>query len=123
MATSTIETNSGDVRSVKPGYVESVFALVFIWGFGDAISTLIAFSFTGQAELEVNPLVRTLLAHDPFLVLVLKAMVAVVVGVTLLSCRDVVERVPLWRPWMLGVTLVGTVIVVSNVYVGFLALV
>jgi hypothetical protein len=105
-----------------PGYGVLVYALVFVWGFGDAVSTLLAFAFTGRAGLEANPLVRALLTTDPLLVLALKAGVALVVGGALLRYRDVVVDVPLWRPWLLGVTAVGATIVVSNVYVGVSAL-
>jgi hypothetical protein len=106
----------------KPDYVESVFALVFVWGFGDAVSTLIALAFTGDIGMEANPFVRQLLAHHPLLMLVMKAAVALVVGVTLLTYRDSIQRVPMWRSWILTVTALGTLIVVTNVYVGLSAI-
>jgi hypothetical protein len=122
MSISSPETGLPAFGLAKPGYVESVFALVFVWGFGDAVSTLIALTFTGDVGMEANPLVRRLLAHEPMLLLVMKGTVALIVGVTLLTYRDTVERVPLWRPWLLSVTCVGTFIVVSNVYVGLTAI-
>ncbi|AUG48299.1 hypothetical protein BVU17_12490 [Haloarcula taiwanensis] len=108
------------VRLQKPGYVELVFSLVLVWGFGDALSTLFAAQFAGPG-LEANPWIRTLLIHEPLLVIALKMAVVLYVGVVLLECRDVVERVPLWRAWLLGVVAVGAVVVLGNTYVGLAA--
>jgi hypothetical protein len=108
------------VRLEKPGYVELVFSIVLIWGFGDAVSTLFAARFAGVG-LEANPWIRVLLAHDPLAVIALKMAVALYVGVVLLWCRSVVERVPLWRGWLLGIVGVGTAAVLVNLYVGLTA--
>ncbi|WP_336336737.1 DUF5658 family protein [Haloarcula brevis] len=108
------------VRLQKPGYVELVFSLVLVWGFGDALSTLFAAQFAGPG-LEANPWIRTLLVHEPLLVIALKMAVVLYVGVVLLECRDVVERVPLWRAWLLCVVAVGAVVVLGNTYVGLAA--
>ncbi|WP_299265323.1 DUF5658 family protein [Halorientalis sp.] len=121
MSISSLETKLPALVLQKPGYVESVFALVFVWGFGDAVSTLIALAFTGDIGMEANPFVRQLLAHHPLLMLAMKAVVALVVGVTLLTYRDAIERVPMWRSWILTVTTLGTLVVVTNVYVGLSA--
>jgi len=118
VSTATSKCNVEKTAGLAFDYVDMVLALVFVWGFGDAVSTLIAYSFTGQLELEANPIVRTLLATEPLLVLAMKAAVVVAVGVTLIVCRDLVKRVPLWRSWLLGVTAVGALVVVSNLYVG-----
>jgi len=118
VSTATSKCNVEKTAGLTFDYVDMVLALVFVWGFGDAVSTLIAYSFTGQLELEANPIVRTLLATEPLLVLAMKAAVVVAVGVTLIVCRDLVKRVPLWRSWLLGVTAVGALVVVSNLYVG-----
>lgn len=91
---------AAEIRFEKPGYVELVFSLVLVWGFGDALSTLFAARFAGH-HLEANPWVGTLLAHSPLVVLVLKMAGVLYVGVVLLECRDLVERVPLWRSWLL----------------------
>jgi hypothetical protein len=109
------------IRLEKPGYVELVFALVIIWGFGDAASTLFASGAAGPG-LEANPWIRLLLVHHPLLMVVLKAAVVLYAGVVLLECRSVVESVPGWRVWFLGVVGVGTAVVLSNVYVGLVAL-
>ena len=122
MSISSLETELPALGLEKPGYVESVFALVFVWGFGDAVSTLIALAFTGDVGMEANPFVRQLLAHHPLLMLAMKAAVALIVGLTLLTYRDTIERVPLWRSWILSVTGLGTLVVVTNVYVGLSAL-
>ncbi|MFB6084878.1 MAG: DUF5658 family protein [Halorientalis sp.] len=122
MSISSLETGLPAFGLEKPGYVESVFALVFVWGFGDAVSTLLALALTGDVGMEANPFVRELLAAHPLFMLAMKAAVALVVGVTLLTYRDAVERVPLWRSWILSVTGLGTLIVVTNVYVGLAAL-
>lgn len=108
------------IRLEKPGYVELVFAIVLIWGFGDAVSTLFAARFAGVG-LEANPWIRVLLAHEPLAVIALKMAVALYVGVVLLSCRSLVERVPLWRGWLLGIVGVGTAAVLVNLYVGLTA--
>jgi hypothetical protein len=123
VSTATSRFDVDGTSGWMPEYAQLVFALVFVWGFGDAVSTLVAYSFTGQFELEANPFVRMLLAHEPLLVLVMKAVVVLVVGVTLIGCRDLVEEVPFVRSWLLGVTAVGSLIVVSNLYVGLSALV
>jgi hypothetical protein len=102
----------------KLGYAELVFAQVLVWGLGDTVSTLVAFSTTGNLALEANPIARTVLIHDPLLLFVLKGAIAAVVGITLIECRDLVTDVPLWRGWMFAVLALGTAIVVSNLYVG-----
>ena len=109
------------IRLEKPDYVELVFALVLVWGFGDAASTLFASGAAGPG-LEANPWIRLLLVHHPLLVVVLKAAVVLYAGVVLLECRSVVESVPGWRVWFLGVVGVGAAVVLSNVYVGLVAL-
>jgi len=108
------------VRLQKPSYVELVFSLVLVWGFGDALSTLFAAQFAGPG-LEANPWIRTLLIHEPLLVIALKMAVVLYVGVVLLECRDVVERVPLWRAWLLSIVAIGAVVVLGNTYVGLAA--
>lgn len=107
-------------RFQKPSYVELVFSLVLVWGFGDTLSTLFAARFAGPG-LEANPWIRTLLIHEPLLVIALKMAVALYVGVVLLECREVVERVPLWRAWLLAVVAIGAVVVVGNTYIGLAA--
>jgi len=107
-------------RLEKPGYVELVFSIVLIWGFGDAVSTLFAARFAGIG-LEANPWIRVLLAHEPLLVIALKMAVALYVGVVLLACRSVVERVPWWRSWLLVIVGLGTGAVLINLYVGLTA--
>ncbi|PSQ32330.1 hypothetical protein BRD06_00060 [Halobacteriales archaeon QS_9_67_15] len=110
-----------EVRLEMPGYVELVVSLVIIWGFGDAASTLVAAAFAGPS-LEANPWIRLLLTQEPLLVVALKAAVVLYAGVVLLECRSVVERVPGWRAWFLGVIGLGTLVVLGNVYVGLVAI-
>ena len=110
-----------EVRLKMPGYVELVVSLVVIWGFGDAASTLMAAAFAGPS-LEANPWIRLLLVQEPLLVVALKAAVVLYAGVVLLECRSVVERVPGWRAWFLGVIGLGTLVVLGNVYVGLVAI-
>lgn len=112
-----------DLAWERPSYVELVFSLVIVWGFGDAISTLMALASTGTAVYEANPWIRLLLVHEPLLVPIVKAAVVLYVGVVLLECREVVERVPYWRGWLLGIVGAGAVVVLTNVYVGLSALV
>ncbi|MEF8852902.1 MAG: hypothetical protein V5A28_10850 [Haloarculaceae archaeon] len=111
----------GGVRLETPGYVELVVSLVAVWGFGDAASTLLAVGTAG-AHLETNPWIRLLLAHDPLLMVALKAAVVLYAGVVLLACRSVVESVPGWRLWFVGVVGAGVAVVLGNVYVGLSAL-
>jgi len=115
------ELDLSAIRLEKPGYVELVFALVIVWGFGDAASTLFASGAAGPG-LEANPWIRVLLAHHPLLVVVLKAAVVLYAAVVLLECRSFVESVPGWRAWFVGVVGIGAVIVLTNVYVGLVAL-
>ena len=103
-----------------PGYVELVFSIVLVWGFGDAMSTLFAARYAG-AQHEVNPWIRILLDHSPFLLLALKMAVVLSVGVVLLECRSLVERVPLWRGWLTAMVAAGAAVVLLNVYVGLVA--
>lgn len=111
---------AAEIKIEKPGYVELVFSLVLVWGFGDALSTLFAAKFAGVG-LEANPWIRVLLTHEPLVVIALKMAVALYVGVVLLECRSFVEQVPWWRGWLLGVVGVGAAAVLINVYVGLLA--
>jgi len=109
------------IRLEMPGYVELVFALVIVWGFGDAASTLFASGAAGPG-LEANPWIRILLAHHPLLMVFLKAAVVLYAAVVLLECRSFVESVPGWRVWFLGVVGLGAAVVLTNVYVGLTAL-
>jgi hypothetical protein len=113
--------NLSETRLEMPGYVELVVSLVIVWGFGDAASTLVAAAFAGPS-LEANPWIRLLLIQEPLLVVALKAAVVLYAGVVLLECRSVVERVPGWRAWFLGVIGLGTLVVLGNVYVGLVAI-
>jgi len=110
-----------EIRFERPGYVELVFALVVVWGFCDALSTVVAATFAG-AHVEANPWIRVLLVHEPLLVIALKGAVVLYAGVVLLACRPVVERVPGWRAWLLGLVGVGSLVALTNVYVGLTAL-
>jgi hypothetical protein len=121
MSTSSAGFSLPTVPVPAPTYTDLVAALVVVWGLGDAASTLFALALTGDLSLEANPLVRALLAQTPLFLLVMKAAVVVVVGVALLRYREQIQSVPLWRPWMVGVLGLGTVVVVSNVYVGLAA--
>ena len=111
---------AAEIEIEKPGYVELVFSLVLVWGFGDALSTLFAAKFAGVG-LEANPWIRVLLTHEPLAVIALKMAVALYVGIVLLECRSFVEQVPWWRGWLLGVVGLGATAVLINVYVGLLA--
>lgn len=115
------ELDLSAVRLEKPGYVELVFSLVIVWGFGDAASTLLATGVAGPG-LEANPWIRLLLVHDPLLMIALKAAVVLYAGVVLLECRSVVESVPGWRAWFVSVVGLGVAVVLGNVYVGLAAL-
>ena len=104
----------------RPDYAQLVLAVVFVWGAGDLFSTFLALHFTSVA-FEANPIVRTLLAHDPMLVVAMKGAIALVVGVSLLKYQSVVERVPLWRWWFVGVLAAGSAVVCTNLYVAYTA--
>lgn len=104
-----------------PGYVELVFSLVLVWGFADGLSTLTALAFTGTVALELNPLVRHILRDTPLAVVLLKSLVVLYVGLVLLWCRDLVERTPGWRPWLVGVVAAGAATSLGNVYVAVAA--
>lgn len=119
---STIDGLEGRTRLELPSYVELVFALVIIWGFGDSLSTVLASEFSGPEFVEINPLLRAMLAFDPLVVIVVKGAVVLYVGLTLLACREVVKTVPGWQIWFLGVIGVGTVIVLQNLAVVAVAL-
>ena len=103
-------------RLVRPGYVELVFGVVLVWGFGDAVSTLLAAEAVGFRH-EQNPWLRLLLSIEPLLVPLVKGAVVLLVGVVLLECREIVESVPLWRAWFVAVILAGTLVIAGNVYV------
>lgn len=105
-----------------PDYGELVISIVIIWGFGDVVSTLVASAASGTFALEANPLIRALLVHDPMLMIGTKAAIVLIVGLVLLAMRPVVETVPAWRGWFLGINVFGGVIVVSNVTVAMIHL-
>ncbi|MFB6184597.1 MAG: DUF5658 family protein [Haloarculaceae archaeon] len=102
----------------KPSYVELVYGIVFVWGFGDAVSTILALALTGTHTLEVNPWMRLLLASHPLVLVAVKFAVVLYVGIVLLELRSFVEDVPGWRAWMLGLLLLGVGAVLSNAWAG-----
>ena len=102
----------------RPNYAQLVLAVVFVWGAGDLFSTFLALHFTTVAS-EANPIVRTLLVHEPLLVVAMKGAIALVAGLVLLEYQAVVERVPLWRLWFAGVLTVGSAVVLGNLYVAY----
>lgn len=80
MSASPIAGSDGLVGRVErslPDYVEFVYALVLVWGFGDVVSTYVAVSAVGGVAMEANPWMRLLLATEPLLVLAVKAAVVV----------------------------------------------
>jgi hypothetical protein len=105
-----------------PTYREFVVAMVLVWGVGDVLSTFWAMTLTGGVGLEANPLVRSLLAAEPLLLLGLKAAVVLYAGVVLLEGRALIERVPGWRLWFTSLILAGTAVVLGNLATGLLAL-
>ena len=110
------------IRASFPGYVGLVYTLVAVWGAGDVLSTYFAVAATGGLAMEANPWMRVLLEIEPLLLLAVKAAVVLYVGVVLLSCRSVVERVPGWRVWLYGTIVIGWLVTVNNLAVGFAAL-
>jgi len=107
-------------RLQRPRYADLVFAVLLVWGTGDLLSTFAAFHYTG-VWAEANPLIRTLLAHEPLLVIALKAGVMLLVGIVLLECQSVIERVPKWRLWLVTMVAVGAGVVSINLYVAYAA--
>lgn len=123
MSTGNVDSEPvGDGEMSFPSYVELVFGVVLVWGFGDALSTLLALSSTGTAALETNPLMRPVLAYDPLALVAVKGAVALVVGLALLRYRSAVRGVPGWRAWLSGVLALGIVVAAVNVAVAVLAL-
>ena len=107
-------------RLHEPGYAELVLAVVFVWGTGDLLSTFAAVHFVGVGG-EANPLIRTLLVHDPLLVVALKGAVVLVVGLVLLRFQSVVQSVPGWRLCLAAIIGLGAGIVAMNLAVAYLA--
>lgn len=107
-------------RLKRPGYDDLVFAVVFVWGTGDLFSTLLALYYTG-VWAEANPMIRTLLAHEPLIVVALKGAVMLLVGIVLFEYRSAVERVPRWRLWLASIVGLGTGVVGINLYVAYAA--
>ena len=118
MSTSTPRTIPA--RLFRPGYGDLVFAIVLVWGTGDLFSTFAALHYTG-VWAEANPLIRTLLSHDPLLVVALKGAVMLVVGLALFEYRAAVEELPRWRLWLVGLVGLGTAVVGLNLSVAFRA--
>lgn len=104
-------------------YVGLVYALVLLWGLGDVLSTYFAYAAVGTSAAEVNPWIAVLLSYNPVLVAVVKGAVVLYVGVILLEYREVVQRAPGWRLWLIGVVVAGILVVLNNLAVGVLALV
>jgi len=107
-------------RLQHPDYVELVFAIVFVWGTGDLLSTFAALHYTGVGA-EANPLIRTLLAHEPLLVVALKGAVMLLVGIVLFEYRPAIESLSHWRVWLASLVGVGTGVVSINCYVALSA--
>lgn len=107
-------------RLHEPAYAELVLGVVFVWGTGDLLSTLVAVHFVGIGG-EANPLIRTLLANEPLLVVAVKSAVALFVGLVLLRFQSVVKSVPRWRLCLAAIIGLGTGIVAMNLAVAYLA--
>ncbi len=103
-------------------YNTFVLGLALVWGFGDALSTYVAAAATGSTAMEANPIVRTLLALDPMLLAVFKAAVVIVLVVTLLEWRSLVERVPGHRVWFVACLGAGLLVTANNLAIGISAL-
>ena len=116
----TTTSRSLTARLQKPAYAELVLAVVFVWGTGDLLSTFAAVHFVGVGG-EANPLIRTLLLHEPLLVVALKSAVVLVVGLVLLRFQSVVQSVPRWRLCLAAIIGLGTGIVAMNLAVAYLA--
>lgn len=101
-----------------PSYTWFVAAIVAVWGVGDAASTLFALELTGSVHMEANPWIRLLLTEDPLLLPLFKGAVVAVAAAVLLRGRRFVESVPGWRLWFVSVIALGSLVVVTNVYVG-----
>jgi len=117
-----VSTSSSSLtgRLQHPDYVELVFAIVFVWGAGDLFSTFAALHYTGVGA-EANPLIRTLLAHEPLLVVALKGAVMLVVGIVLFEYRSAVVSLSHWRVWLASLVGVGAGVVSINFYVAISA--
>jgi len=113
------QLSSHDVS--PPSYVQYVYALVLVWGLGDTLSTYLAAAVVGPG-MEVNPWMRILLATEPLLVVAVKAAVVLYAAVVLLECRSVVERVPGWQLWFVGVLVLGWVAVLNNLAISIAVL-
>ncbi|MFC7072708.1 DUF5658 family protein [Halovenus rubra] len=103
-------------------YISMVYVLVLLWGLGDVLSTYFAYAAVGTAAGETNPWMALLLSHNPVLIAVVKGAVVLYVGVILLEYRNLVQRTPGWRLWLVGVVVLGVVIVLNNLIVGIIAL-
>jgi hypothetical protein len=108
-------------QATDPGYTELVFAVVFVWGAGDLISSLLAFHTTG-IHAEANPLIRTLFAYDPLLVVIFKGAVTLAVGLILLTYRQSIERIPMSNLWLGTMVGVGIAVVGINLAVAYTSL-
>ncbi|WP_275881643.1 hypothetical protein [Halorhabdus sp. BNX81] len=105
-----------------PRYGVLVLLMGVIWGIGDTFSTVLAANVTGSLASEINPLLRLLLAVDPFAVVFLKGAVALYASFVLLACREQVKQVPGWRLWFFGMIGAGMVIVAQNLSVVFVTI-
>lgn len=120
--TASDETPSGSIGNALPDYVEYVYALVLVWGFGDIVSTYVAVSAVGDVGMEANPWMRILLSTEPLLVLAVKAAVVLYAGIVLLECRSVVEQVPGWQVWFAAIVVAGWAVVLNNLAIGIAVL-
>ena len=116
----SVRTPAVAARLPTPAYATLVLSVVFVWGTGDLLSTLIALHFTGLYA-EANPLVRALLARGPLLAIAFKGVVSLVVGLLLLEYQSAIECVPRWRLWLTGLVGVGSAVVFVNLYVAYTA--
>lgn len=113
----TADGLTGNVERSLPDYVEFVYALVLVWGFGDIVSAV------RDVAVEADPWTRVLLSMEPLLVLAVKAAVVLYAGVVLLECRAVVERVPGWQVWFVAVIVAGWAVVLNSLAIGIAVLV
>jgi uncharacterized membrane protein len=106
---------SCDVREYDT-YNQLVASIIIVWGVLDTVTTYVGVGVYGTTEHEVNPIAKYLIDFHPGAFFIAKLATMFIVGVVMVYGRTHIEDVILWKPYLIGVVLVGIGVISVNMF-------